>query len=130
MKTIKVKDYYGHYIEVSVTDELANEWRLLENDTQRIYRKEVYHRCGTPLDDLDLYCGPECDPEATMLHRERMEQVYAAIDELTPLMRSRLLKYAETRNFEEISREEHCSSANIKKSIYTAIRNIHRLLGE
>lgn len=130
MKIIKIKDYYGRYTEVTVTDEFADEWRLLENESQRVYRKEVYHRTGTPLDDLNLFAGPESDPESAMIHREQMERVYAAIDELTPLMRSRLLKYAENRNFEEISREEHCSSANIKKSIYAAIRNIHMLLGE
>ena len=130
MKTIKIKDYYGRYIEVSVTDDFANEWRLLENESQRVYKKEVYHRCGTPLEDLNLVSGPDSDPETAMLHRERMEQVYAAIEELSPLMRARLLRYAETRNFAEISREEHCSAANIKKSIYTAIRNIRTLLGE
>lgn len=130
MKTIKVKDYYGHYVEVSVTDEFANEWRLLENESQRIYKKEIYHRDHTPIDDLDLLADPENDPETALLHRERMEQLYAAIDELTPLMRARLLRYAEIRNYTAIGREEHCSAVNIKKSVCAAIRNIRALMAE
>lgn len=130
MKTIKVKDYYGHYVEVSVTDEFANEWRLMENETQRVYRKEVYHRSSIPLDDLDLFSGSECEPETALLHRERMEQIYAAFEKLTPVMQKRLLRYAETRNFAKISREEHCAAASVKKSVYAAIRNIRTLIGE
>ena len=44
MKTIKIKDYYGIYQEIPVSDELYEEWRALQNETQRIHRKEVYHR--------------------------------------------------------------------------------------
>ena len=43
MKIIKIKDYYGNYQSVPVSDELYEEWRALANETQRIYRKEVYH---------------------------------------------------------------------------------------
>lgn len=52
MKTIKIKDYYGIYQEIPVSDELYEEWRALQNETQRIHRKEVYHRDWTPMDDL------------------------------------------------------------------------------
>ena len=51
MKTIKIKDYYGIYQEIPVSDELYEEWRALQNETQRIHRKEVYHRDWTPMDD-------------------------------------------------------------------------------
>lgn len=53
MKTIKIKDYYGIYQEIPVSDELYEEWRALQNETQRIHRKEVYHRDWTPMDDLE-----------------------------------------------------------------------------
>ena len=34
MKTIKIKDYYGIYQEIPVSDELYEEWRALQNETQ------------------------------------------------------------------------------------------------
>ena len=52
MKTIKIKDYYGIYQEIPVSDELYEEWRALQNETQRVHRKEVYHRDWTPIEDL------------------------------------------------------------------------------
>lgn len=42
MKTIRIKDYYGIYQEIPVSDELYEEWRALQNETQRVHRKEVY----------------------------------------------------------------------------------------
>ena len=39
MKTIKIKDYYGIYQEIPVSDELYEEWRALQNETQRIPRR-------------------------------------------------------------------------------------------
>ena len=38
MKTIKIKDYYGIYQEIPVSDELYEEWRALQNETQRVHR--------------------------------------------------------------------------------------------
>ena len=52
MKTIRIKDYYGIYQEIPVSDELYEEWRALQNETQRVHRKEVYHRDWTPIEDL------------------------------------------------------------------------------
>ena len=39
MKTIRIKDYYGIYQEIPVSDELYEEWRALQNETQRVHRK-------------------------------------------------------------------------------------------
>ena len=50
MKTIRIKDYYGIYQEIPVSDELYEEWRALQNETQRVHRKEVYHRDWTPIE--------------------------------------------------------------------------------
>jgi len=41
MKIIKIKDYYGNYQEVPVEDSLYEEWVKLNNDDQRIYRREM-----------------------------------------------------------------------------------------
>ena len=55
MKIIKIKDYYGNYQEVPVDDALYNEWRRLNNETQRVYRKEMYHRSCFPLKKQNAY---------------------------------------------------------------------------
>ena len=41
MKTIKIKDYYGIYQEIPVSEEMYEEWRALQNETQRVHRKNV-----------------------------------------------------------------------------------------
>lgn len=41
MKTIKIKDYYGIYQEIPVSDELYEEWRALQNETQRIHSRSA-----------------------------------------------------------------------------------------
>ena len=128
MKTIKIKDYYGKYVEVPVSDELANEWRLLENETQRVNKRELYHRSAVPFDEVTLSASDMDDPESQLLRSEQMGQVYAALDQLSPVMKLRLLKYAEVRSFEELSKGENCSSTAIKKSVYRAIRNIRAIL--
>ena len=52
MKIIRIKDYYGAYQEIPVSDELYEEWLDLQRETQRIYRKEISHREKTPMDEL------------------------------------------------------------------------------
>ena len=43
MKTIKIKDYYGIYQEIPVSDELYEEWRaLLDGRQLRNRRIELY----------------------------------------------------------------------------------------
>lgn len=49
MKTIRIKDYYGIYQEIPVSDELYEEWRALQNETQRVHRKEVYGHAASPI---------------------------------------------------------------------------------
>jgi hypothetical protein len=41
MKTIKIKDYYGKYHDVPVSDEFFEEWHLLQNETQRIGKRSL-----------------------------------------------------------------------------------------
>ena len=81
MKTIKIKDYYGIYQEIPVSDELYEEWRALQNETQRIHRKEVYHRDWTPMDDLEEM--PQHftlnELEDALIWDEQVVELYAAI---------------------------------------------------
>ena len=86
MKTIRIKDYYGIYQEIPVSDELYEEWRALQNETQRVHRKEVYHRDWTPIEDLfEMPKSYEQNPmEDTLLWDEQVAALYAAIAQLTP----------------------------------------------
>ena len=92
MKTIKIKDYYGIYQEIPVSDELYEEWRALQNETQRIHRKEVYHRDWTPMDDLEEM--PQHftlnELEDALIWDEQVVELYAAISQLTPIQQRRI----------------------------------------
>ena len=92
MKTIRIKDYYGIYQEIPVSDELYEEWRALQNETQRVHRKEVYHRDWTPIEDLfEMPKSYEQNPmEDTLLWDEQVAALYAAIAQLTPLQQRRI----------------------------------------
>ena len=92
MKTIKIKDYYGIYQEIPVSDELYEEWRALQNETQRVHRKEVYHRDWTPIEDLfEMPKSYEQNPmEDTLLWDEQVAALYAAIAQLTPIQQRRI----------------------------------------
>ena len=92
MKTIKIKDYYGIYQEIPVSDELYEEWRALQNETQRIHRKEVYHRDWTPMDGLEEM--PQHftlnELEDALIWDEQVVELYAAISQLTPIQQRRI----------------------------------------
>ena len=92
MKTIRIKDYYGIYQEIPVSDELYEEWRALQNETQRVHRKEVYHRDWTPIEDLfEMPKSYEQNPmEDTLLWDEQVAALYAAIAQLTPIQQRRI----------------------------------------
>mgnify|MGYP000004774386 CR=1 FL=1 len=87
MKTIKIKDYYGIYQEIPVSDELYEEWRALQNETQRIHRKEVYHRRLDPMDDLEENAAALTlnELEDALIWDEQVVELYAAISQLTPI---------------------------------------------
>lgn len=43
MKTIKVKDYYGNYLSIPVDDKFYDEWKDMEREENRLYKRERYH---------------------------------------------------------------------------------------
>ena len=108
MKTIKIKDYYGIYQEIPVSDELYEEWRALQNETQRVHRKEVYHRDWTPIEDLfEMPKSYEQNPmEDTLLWDEQVAALYAAIAQLTPIQQRRIHMLMENMTIREIARQE------------------------
>ena len=110
MKTIKIKDYYGIYQEIPVSDELYEEWRALQNETQRIHRKEVYHRDWTPMDDLEEM--PQHftlnELEDALIWDEQVVELYAAISQLTPIQQRRIRMLMDDMSIREIARREGC----------------------
>ncbi|MCR5174102.1 MAG: hypothetical protein K6C09_05670, partial [Oscillospiraceae bacterium] len=95
MKIIRIKDYYGKYQEVPVDDVLYDEWIKLENENQRIYRKEVYHRSGVPLEQAVSMgeIGQMEDLLERLIRRERNERLYDAISRLTPTQQRRVMMF-------------------------------------
>ena len=110
MKTIKMKDYDGVYQEIPVSDELYDEWRALQNETQRIYRKEVYHRDWTPIEDvLEMPKTYERNPlEDALIWDEQVAKLYEAIAQLTPIQQRRIRMLMENQSIREIAHEEGC----------------------
>ena len=130
MKTIRIKDYYGIYQEIPVSDELYEEWRALQNETQRVHRKEVYHRDWTPIEDLfEMPKSYEQNPmEDTLLWDEQVAALYAAIAQLTPIQQRRIHMLMENMTIREIARQEGCHMNAALKSVNGALKKLHDLL--
>ena len=130
MKTIKMKDYDGVYQEIPVSDELYDEWRALQNETQRIYRKEVYHRDWTPIEDvLEMLKTYERNPlEDALIWDEQVAKLYEAIAQLTPIQQRRIRMLMENQSIREIAHEEGCYMNAARKSVNHALRKLHDLL--
>ncbi len=132
MKIIKIKDYYGNYQEVPVSDELYEEWRLLQNETQRVHRKEVYHRDWTPMDDVaeDIRYSADMTPDEELIRRYETEALYRAIAQLSPIQQRRIRLYMENLSVREIARQEGCYMSAALKSINSALKKLRLLLSE
>ena len=130
MKTIKIKDYYGIYQEIPVSDELYEEWRALQNETQRIHRKEVYHRDWTPMDDLEEM--PQHftlnELEDALIWDEQVVELYAAISQLTPIQQRRIRMLMDNMSIREIARREGCHMNAALKSVNGALKKLRGLL--
>ena len=53
MKTIKIKDYYGKYQEIPVDDQLYEEWKAMQQEENRLHKREVYHCFAADLEAID-----------------------------------------------------------------------------
>ena len=132
MKIIRIKDYYGKYQEVPVDDALYDEWIKLENENQRIYRKEVYHRSGVPLEQADSMgeIGQMEDLLERLIRRERNERLYDAISRLTPTQQRRVMMFMDDMSYVEIARREGTKFAPIYRSLQAAFRKLRDLMAE
>lgn len=132
MKIIKIKDYYGVYQEVPVSDEMYEEWLELQRESQRIYRKEVSHRDKTPIDELpeDLFLSCEEEPEHAAIRKNETERLYRAIEQLNPIQQRRVRLLLEEYSLREIAKKEGCYPNTVRKSINAALANLRALLSE
>ena len=132
MKTIEIRDYYGNYQEVPVSDELYEEWQKMRNETQRIHRKEVYHRAWDTLDDLerDERCITRITPEEMFISEDEAETLHRAIDCLSQIQQRRIRMYMDNMPVREIARREGCYLNSIRKSINSALKQLRIILSE
>lgn len=132
MKIIRIKDYYGNYQEVPVSDELFEEWRILQNETQRTHHKEVYHRDWTPMDDIAEDCRYTAGetPEERIIRQYETEALYRAIAQLSPIQQRRIRLYMENISVREIAKQEGCYMNSVLKSINSALKKLRSLLTE
>ena len=80
MKIITIKDYYGKYQEVPVDDALYAEWQELQRESDRIRKKEVYHRDWMPIEEAenDILANSD-DVLEHILQEEEIIRLYAAL---------------------------------------------------
>ena len=132
MKIIRIKDYYGAYQEIPVSDELYEEWLDLQRETQRIYRKEISHREKTPMDELseELLVSAEEEPEYAAIRRMETERLYHAIEQLNPIQQRRIRMLLEEYSLREIAKSEGCYLNSVRKSVNAALEKLRMLLSD
>ena len=132
MKIIKIKDYYGNYQEVPVDDALYEEWVGLNNDYQRNYRKEVYHRSGVPFEAADSQHGSGCYDrlDEEMIREERNAYLYEAISRLTPLQQKRVMMFMDNMTYTDIAHSEGTKFAPVYRSLQAAFKKLRILMSE
>lgn len=132
MKTIKIKDYYGIYQEIPVSDELYEEFRNFHREEDRQNKYKNYHGCYVPFDDVENdWTSSEFDPlTEEIIRQEEIRRLYRAIAELTPLQRKRIYMLMDDMNYTEIAHEEGISIASVRQSVELALKKLRRLLTE
>lgn len=131
MKIIKIKDYYGNYQSVPVSDELYNEWKEMANETQRIYRREVYHRVNYTFHDIeDSHFVSEDPVSEQVIEDEQVRRIYDAISQLAPIQQRRVRMLLDGMSCADISRAENKKYAPVYRSIQKALLHLRDLLAE
>jgi RNA polymerase sigma factor (sigma-70 family) len=132
VKTIKIKDYYGIYQEIPVSDELYEEFRNFHREEDRQNKYKNYHGCYVPFDDVENdWTSSEFDPlTEEIIRQEEIRRLYRAIAELTPLQRKRIYMLMDDMNYTEIAHEEGISIPSVRQSVELALKKLRRLLTE
>ncbi len=131
MKIIKIKDYYGNYQSVPVSDELYEEWKAMANETQRIYRKEVYHRAGHTFHDIEETYFRDDDPVSNRVIGDDQERrIYEAISKLAPIQQRRIRMLLDGMTCADITRVEKAKYPSVYRSIQKALLHLRDLMAE
>ena len=132
MKTIRIRDYYGKYQDIPVDDAIYEEWAELQRETDRIQKKEMYHRSGVLFDDLDQYSytGSLDGLVDELIESEERIRLYRAITKLTPIQQRRVRMFMENMSYADIARAEGVKYDSAIDSMKLAFRHLKRLLSE
>ncbi len=124
MKIIKIKDYYGCYQEVPVSDELYAEWIKMHNENQRNYRREIYHRSPVSLDLAESMLADQDYSEVSddLIRREEIKELYDAISSLNPMHRHQVLMYMKAMSYSDIARADGKAVSSVSRSLKTAFK--------
>lgn len=132
MKTIKVKDYYGNYLSIPVDDKFYDEWKDMEREENRLYKRERYHCFPVDpdiFDDLAVSTGAD-DLIEDLIRTEENHRLYAAISKLTPIQRRRVLMFMDNMSYTDIARVEKRDLKVVMRSLAKSFDHLRRLMGE
>lgn len=131
MKIIRIKDYYGNYQEVPVEDALYDEWMDLQRETDRIRKREAYHRSGVPFDTAEeTYTAVGESMEDLLVREEERDRLYRAIAQLDPIQQRRVQMFMDDMTYSDIARYEGCAFYAAHKSLTRAFNRLRKLLRE
>ena len=130
MKTIRIKDYYGDYHLVPVSDELYEEWVKLNNEQQRVNHKEYYHRSCIPLEEADklLYAERLDELIDELIQQQMYLKLYKAISHLTPTQQRRVLMFMDNMSYTDIAQSEGTKFAPVYRSLQAAFKKLRSLM--
>ena len=136
MKTIKIKDYYGKYQTIPVEDHIYAEWQAMQQEENRLHKREVYHCFSADLEENDEllygsgYCTGIDDLIDDLIREEENRRLYEAIGKLTPIQRRRILMYMENMSYTDIARAEERDLKVVIRSLKKSFEHLHRLMCE
>lgn len=131
MKIIKIKDYYGKIQEVPVSDELYEEWLAMRRESERIRKREKYHRSELdPEYAYGLYHDREDPVMDHLLEEERTLRICEAISKLTPTQQRRVRMIMDGMNISEVATAEKIKYAPAYRTIHAAFLHLQKLLKE
>ena len=130
VKTIKIKDYYGKYQEIPVDDRLYAEWQAMQQEENRLHKREVYHCFAADhetIDELAFATGVD-DMIDELIRKEENRRLYESIAKLTPIQRRRIQMVMDNMSYSDIARAEKKNVAVIYRSIEKSFKHLRRLL--
>ena len=132
MKTIKIKDYYGKYQEIPVDDQLYEEWKAMQQEENRLHKREVYHCFAADLEAIDelAFATGIDDMIDGLIREEENRRLYEAIEKLKPIQRRRILMFMDDMTYTDIARAEKRDLKVVIRSLTKSFQHLRRLMSE